>query len=118
MPKKALWFVAAGMAGLLYVLWSAGRMPARVTFMNQSGSAVTAAVMATDHGQVMVGTLHPGEARTFSIEATKRLEVTYRWDGEERRWRSINPVVAGQPLTLVITTAGRVAPRSRLGRTR
>lgn len=113
MPKKALWFVAAGIAGLLYVTWDAGRIPARVTLMNQSGAAMENVVFVTSGGPVQVGTLRNGESRGLSVPPTEHLVLTYRWRGQDREWRAFQPLKAGQPLSLSLTAAGRIAARNR-----
>lgn len=113
MPKKALWFLGAGIAGLLYVTWDAGRIPARVTLMNQSGSVMESAVLATSGGPVEIGTLRNGESRALSVPPTDHIVLTYRWQGEDREWRAIQPLKAGQPLSLSLTAAGRIAARNR-----
>jgi hypothetical protein len=115
LPKKALWFIAAGIAGMLYVVWDAGRLPARVTVMNQSATAVQDAVLVTSAGPVQIGTLRSGESRALSVEPTDHLVFTYTWRGERKEWRSIEPLDAGQPLALYVTSNGRISPRSRLG---
>ena len=113
MPKKALWFIAAGIAGLLYVTWDAGRIPARVTLMNQSGAAMENAVLTTSGGPVQIGTLRNGESRALSVPPTDHLVLTYRWQGQDREWRAFQPLKAGQPLSLSLTAAGRIAARNR-----
>jgi hypothetical protein len=115
LPKKALWFIAAGIAGMLYVIWDAGRIPARVTLMNQSATAVQDAVLDTSAGPVQLGTLRSGESRVVSVEPTEHLLLRYTWRGEPRAWRAFEPLVAGQPLALYVTPDGRITPRSRLG---
>lgn len=103
------------MGGLFYVLWDAGRVPARVTVMNQAAAAIHDAVIATDGERAELGTLRSGESRALSIQPAGHVELTYRWGEEERRWRSTEPVGPGQPLVLYVTPAGRITPRSRLG---
>lgn len=115
MPKLLLWFIAIALAGIFYVLWDAGKTPARVTVMNQSGAVVRDVVITTDHESVAVGALRPGESRASSVRATERVEVTYAWGQEKRQWRAIEPLRAGQPLVLYVTGNGRIAPRSGIG---
>jgi hypothetical protein len=114
LPKKALWFIAAGIAGLLYVTWDAGRIPARVTLMNQSGSPMHDAVLMTSRGPVDIGTLRNGESRALTIPPTDHLVLTYRWQNETKQWRAIQPLKAGQPISLSLTPNGRVAVHSRV----
>lgn len=100
---------------MVYVIWDAGRIPARVTVMNQSASAVQDAVLVTSAGPVQIGMLRSGESRSLSVEPTEHLVLTYTWRGEKKEWRAIDPLEAGQPLALYVTSNGRITPRSRLG---
>ena len=114
MPKKALWFIAVGIAGLLYVTWDVGRIPARVTLMNQSGSPMHDAVLITSRGPLDIGTLRNGESRSLTVPPTDHLVMTYRWQNQTREWRALQPLKAGQPLSLSLTSNGRIAVRSRM----
>lgn len=100
---------------MIYVIWDAGNLPARVTVMNQSASAVQDAVLVTSAGPVQIGTLRSGESRSMSVDPTEHLVLMYTWRSEKKEWRAIEPLQAGQPLALYVTSNGRVTPRSRLG---
>jgi hypothetical protein len=114
LPKKTLWFIAVGIAGLLYVTWDVGRIPARVTLMNQSGSPMHDAVLVTSRGPVDIGTLRNGESRALTVPPTDHLVLTYRWQNETKEWRALQPLKAGQPLSLSLTSNGRLAVHTRM----
>lgn len=116
MPKRLLWFIAIAVAGLFYVLWDTGRVPARVTVMNQGSTAAQNIRLITDSGSTEIGTLRGGESRALSVAPSERVELSYRWGEDDRRWRSTEPLGPGQPLVLYIEVSGRVTPRRGLRR--
>ena len=109
MPKKALWAIAALLAGILVITFRAERYPARVVVINHSGRVAAAVVLQTETQRFDVGVLRAGESRILKVEPAPKLELSYTTD-RDRRWTSPQPLTAAQSVVLYITPTGQVDP--------
>ena len=113
MPKKALWAVAALLAGVLVITFRAERYPARVVVINHSGTVASTVRLQTATQRFDLGVLRAGESRVLKIDPAPRLELSYRTD-RDRSWTSPEPLTPAQSMVLYITPTGQVDPHTGL----
>ena len=114
--RKLGWFIALSFAGLLIITWWAGRYPARIVVINQTGP-LRAVTLQAGGRRFEIGELRRGATHTLSIAPGQPIELRYT-SSTERVWRSIEPIKPAQAVVLYIRPNERVEVRRTVDRVR
>lgn len=114
MKKSTAAMLAAALVILLYVLLRSGEIPARVTLINASGTALTDVVLTGGNRSVSIALLHNGETHTATLQSGAHVVITFRGEAAARhRWTSPEPLSPYKAMVLTVNAAGEVRPAAR-----
>ena len=113
-PRKVLWPIVLGFAGVLIVTWRMTALPATLVIVNQTGSTLTGVTIEAGDTRVTVGELANSESRRLQIDPAPSLRLRFHRE-RDRVWTAPDPLAAGESLVLYITPGDHISPGNRIG---